>query len=948
MSGLQTPPAPGNGAKVEFARIFGSSNRERLKQGRACVTGISAGQKGWQAQVAEPVWHGHKVGFFRKLLSRLLPAGRREMSQKLHGAYVDGFRQLASRSSEQHLPSSKPLPGLSGGTVEFSSSLASPLGFTVASAMELAGLCRLDHGRSGHVGLKKHHHLVDEAAIKRLDYLVNLNPQRLAFEFLAAGRTLPNGYLERVLIPHFCSRLEQDANYSHEDALREVNLLQNRHHLHQDRDIDLERMMEMRRRVDGLVGRYSRKVGRTKPWSWMPAASATETRKASGKEKGKTGLSGKVREVSVQALVDQGRASRQVVRDYFIQELRRQGVGRVAARERVVALLNTHNITPGTFLPVSRFIGLAEELKLFPNVRTGQVVQDYLRLVDQIDRTAPVASGEKTASLLEKSGVKAGQGVVIGVDGKREMMVIERPLLDVPQAASGYQCNEDEIWLITQRVERSWVFRWTKDMVKAVQSKVARNKRGIAVELVARLSTAVVTGVSTGGIGGAMYLLASAASLPVIFGVEQVIGHLLGRFHGYRIKRFDDKGRPDTKSARNTLYDSIAYVTAEQTLTDSLNAFSNLQDDLKGLKQLQGRANLSAKEQIRYRRFQVMQQLRSSQLGEKFSNLDRFMVEAVSDISRFEDDFEKKFPQLWALLETEGEDALTPLERVELFNKAANQLKSDGLVQIAKEKRHEWLSDLVQGEGSRRASDKALLDVVRDIKPLSKKEQRVNAVACNTNWLARKTIDTAIYGSKLVGHFIFTNLVEGGLKSMKAGVRWFLLGVLPRKFDYLPIPTASLCVYWVTSFLGGKMMDRFNDALNRIRSSKVIATRRDEKGDEVPFDEKVVQLKAEDWRALRRESKKGLQKLADTLKALHREHKELDKKLRTLTDTANLLMDREEMRMRAAMLILRRKHLEQQVQKLMAGVVGTFYQETVRSEWELRQALDDKADGVHR
>ena len=288
---------------------------------------------------------------------------------------------------------------------------------------------------------------------------------------------------------------------------------------------------------------------------------------------------------------------------------------------------------------------------------------------------------------------------------------------------------------------------------------------------------------------------------------------------------------------------------------------------MKDLEKLKGKADRSAADQIKFRKYQALQQLRSAQLGEKFKDFDRLIVETMNDLSIYEERFDQNFEQLWQpfsdSFSNRGRRGVSEMRRLKVFNEAANRLLSKKDNKIVKENNREWLKHLGKTlSGSGRVSDKHLAEAFGDIRALEAKELRIHIAASNFNKMMSATKSFVKHSAEVVGYFVFTTITWNLGKYAKAGLSWFMKGILPNRGDLVPVPTAAVCVYWVVSFVGGKTMELLNNYLNRTRVKKVKESRVDDNGCEVAFDSSVKDLGAEDWRACAESPKRSLAQTA--------------------------------------------------------------------------------------
>ncbi|MTI13602.1 hypothetical protein [Sansalvadorimonas verongulae] len=989
-SSVSSPPAySSDSGRVSFAQIFGEESRKQLHDQAVRIKDISDVDGAWQITTAQASWRGHSVKWLnhRYLKQVVTAAGkkfrtlfylRNTFARELMAAYTNGFKTLTAQ------PSSAITPVVGKNTAspsEKNDDLSTPLGFRVAASLHLAGACKLRCDDSGKVGFKRTRTELDDEKVQEIDYYVNLSPLRLTYEYLSDNKSFPNGYLEHVLIPCYIDRLMSEAGMSENDARETITALRELYGLQKDRDIDLEPIMEIRNAIDKAANNHQRKVS---------CAGLVEGYFPAGAKAQESKSSRSVRKITVGRILDQGRATRQEVRHYFIQALRKKGEGREKARERVVAALESRGLSVGKTLSIDDFQVLSGVLGLYDESHQGDVVRDYLGLVTHIDSTKRTEPGRRKL-LLSQAGMKEDDSFEVSTGHNDSLTIINPPTLEAPDPGNTYTCDYDELWCIQTRVDRGWKVRWTRDMYKRIVRWISRNKRVIAVEATSRVLTSIMTGLVSGGIAGAMYLGCAVLYVPVLIGFNLGMEKVQELWHRRKLMKYDGEGQPNHATRRKAFYESLAHVASEKSLTDCYNAYFNLKEDLAGLEKLKAKANLSAKEQIAYRRYQVIQQLRTAELGESYKDVGQMMVETVTDISRFEQAFEDQFLTLWKpFSKTEqrravkaGKPHMSNDEKVRIFNEAANRLLLKGEVRTSRQDQQDWMRELiVSGAKDGRRSGKLLFRDLAKLKRRHKTDLRTSAVAGRMNWMKANGYEAARHTAIVVGHFLYTNIIMNASKVLKAGTSWILKGILPKHVDVLPVPTAAIATYWVSSFLGGKAMQLINDCRNRLRVNKIIKSRRkplieDEPektssfeykqskaqkiehkvssvlgykkgklGEQVAFDAEVSELGPEDYRALRREGGAQIKQIPKILAKMRKAHDRLQGDVKELTDKNAMVVDREEQLIKIAMLILERKYLEQQMQELLSGAVGTFYEETIRGEWLRRQEVYDVSYGI--
>ena len=986
---------PGTGPRVDSSQVFDSDSLARVRQGDPITAIRCRGQR----QVVRTLdtsqaSRNFLVRTFRRLVS--LARGEANIGKGLFSVYVRRFKNLTAKTVAH---ADQMSPQVSPATREKTArpaDLKTPDGFHVAAAMELSGVLKMNHGRFGGIKIKSTCKKLNEVDLRRVDYFVNLNPHRLAFEFLALNKSVPNGFLERVLIPHYCGRLQQEAGFSELDAMSTVKSLLNLKELKSDSCVDLEPLMEMRNSIDQLVAGRTRDICSVKPLSpQIPKGSKLPS-----------GSHGAVKKVTTSMVLEHGQVSRQTVRDYFIDELRKLGIPREKAREQVVMVLSQRGCEArASRISVVQFLNITRALRLEREHDQAEMIKVYLKLVDHLNETVEAISSSQCCRIMKKAGLSPDETYVVKEGDKQSMQVISRPTLEPPKVESGYTCNEDELWLIQARVDRRYIVRFTKDIIARIGRYAARSKRKMAVDIAARLSAALTLGLMSGGIGGALYLVTSTISLSCLVVGDVIWGHVQYWWHGRRLQKHDSSENASGEVSDRVMA-SMGHMAGESALVDIFNAYANLEKDLKGLEELKHTSKLSAADQIKFRKCQIVQQLRSSQLGESFKDLDRFIVESMTMLSDLESQFEDGFEDLWKAFsipkldeENEEQDHVTTKEhddesgyesldeslfakstggqkralihpgsssvmtegrRLEIFRNATQNLKS--LPLKARGDSQNWLRQLVHNAKTTKLkksgkdekawlndSDKVLYEAFSDLKPLPPKELRISALMAKLNWVSCNSLEAAVHSVKVIGHLLWTNITFNAGRFVRAGFRWLIQDVLPRKIDLTPIPTVVACVYWIVTFVGMRSSETVNNMLNRIRTRKVVVSRKNELGEDLAFDAEVTKLTAADWRAMRSESQEGIREFVTTLKALRKEHAQLAQEVKKIRQE-KAEADKQQFELRAlseeelvhrASLILRRKHLEQKLQEILSGSVGHFFQEAIRGELAHRQLLED-------
>ena len=288
---------------------------------------------------------------------------------------------------------------------------------------------------------------------------------------------------------------------------------------------------------------------------------------------------------------------------------------------------------------------------------------------------------------------------------------------------------------------------------------------------------------------------------------------------------------------------------------------------------------------------------------------------------------------------------MTRERRQAIFDKAARRVLAQGPLRLVTENSVHWLHQLVARDADKTAAaDETLCQALGGDAPLDEQALRKAGHKARAHWLAGNSLEAARYSARMAGSFVSTHMAWHMGAVGEKGMRWLTGGVVPHVAEVAPVPTAAVVVYWASRLLTGRLSNLVNDCLNRARVRKIVAGRKDSQGRERSFDGDFASLSQADWRALSREARAGIKKLPDLLARLRREHNRLDEDLRWLAPSyKDVLRDSDDRLVERATLILRRKHLESQIQVLLSGAVGTLYQEMIRGEWRHRQLFDSQA-----
>ena len=124
--------------------------------------------------------------------------------------------------------------------------------YKVASAMQLHKLASVDEQEiSGHseIVIGTGSRASGTEAVKKLTETLKLSPTNLCYNFLAKGKSLPPGYLNRALLPHFEDELMRKYGLDLVNARLTVKTLTSQVGLKNTADITFERILELKNAI---------------------------------------------------------------------------------------------------------------------------------------------------------------------------------------------------------------------------------------------------------------------------------------------------------------------------------------------------------------------------------------------------------------------------------------------------------------------------------------------------------------------------------------------------------------------------------------------------------------------------------------------------------------------------------------------------------------------------
>ncbi len=684
--------------------------------------------------------------------------------------------------------------------------LNNPEHFRLACAFVAAGACRWN----GKGELESTEQVIDKTVVDRIDALVNGSCTRLAYEFIALNKPLPNGFLQQVLIPHFLDRMVRQVGMPEAEARRVLEgiLASPAVNISREADITLERVMELKNR------------------------------------------------------------------------LLQMGVWQRDAPANVVS--------------------------------TGE----------------------------------AGTSVA-------------RPRLSAPQPR--YQCDSEDLWLICYQVEHHRFLKFTRDFAHRIHLWAQRNKRVIGLEVAEVITVSIITGITTGGIGTAVYLGSRVIYKLILFGIQALIVAVRTRFSKNKVQQVqadiarrmpaDGASSVDTrelkdiavldntddqKPHRNSerLLEGTEYLSREHGLTRMTNLLLDMKSLSEDLTRLERGAGDSVKDSIHLQKLHTLANQYNAKFDQAARDYDTMVVAGVQKVSALNNTFERLFTPLWKPFQGLSDDRVDAI-----FNDAANHSSVKGRWYLPKEDCLRWIQGIVPEEPGNLSSR-----VIRERigKAIIGRDPSRDGINVSTNKTRRKVVRVTVLGRNLVFSYAWGRIKPYRMIAQVLEVlgNHLVRGTRPGIDLIKPIVTPLWAVVFVVFYVGEKVTHYINNKRNEKRSrvvqGRINAGRWDDE------DAMGNTLSIEDWQAIRRQAKHLGSGYVKTVK-------QLIKVLDTLSEHATLTpptdTDSPEYHnylVKTATGMLRYKMLMHELEAQLYGSVGLMHHVSILQ----KSRFDRRLDGI--
>ena len=953
-------------SRIQFRKLFPDSWNQLQRQG-AVLHSLSPDEKTSPSQTKNSTkgWRRNRlVAVLSRLFSRSSHSGQqasKELSQQLFHGYLNELENhseprsqaLQQRAVHTQNPQQQPVSR---------AKINSQPQLKLALAMQLAGLATIHQNQNQN----QHHHQgqdqltlkfretgLNAGRVQKLDHCLNCSSVRLAYEYLAANRSqqLPPQFLSLILIPELSEQLQASTGLSAEESTNLVKELLQRHKVKTPGDLSLENLMEIKNTIRRLGSEHRRVVEAIAPHSKLPPSPSPE---ASGKPLNQRQAT--ITSHQSKTLLAESGASLNSTQKYFENILVQNGLSPAKARKAATNILTARGISHDTDITLGRLVLVADDIARHC-AKAGNRTNDsrehtsevlVLKYINQLRPNAPVPLPRRQITPSATSGITAVKTPNIPAGGS-----VPKPRLAPPEVNPDIVCDADDEWMIQHQVDNGHLVRLTRDMAMRAVRWCGRNKRVIGREAGLLVVLGVFYGVQTGGLSVAVMLLTYVLSGVTWLAIDAVSDRVHRIFIRKKLNRADalrgsrTDGTEPGKEVDDYL-DSYSWLTRHGGLTDILNGFRNLQQNVAALNRKPNDPHMTAKERIQRRKAQALCQMRSQQLGGAFQSLDHLVVESVQEVSRLDHHFMENFQTLWDPFEKMDERS-----RVKIFNEAANSRELRNNWFLPRRDYSGWMKETL---GYRHSGvDKVALVAEQHLnfeKPLTEQELKMEELSTHLDRsakLGKKALKATVHTAK---DYVVYTLRSTVWRYIESALGKAVMNVNPTAAGLAPIPTAAGAIFWIYCFAATKVTNGLNKLHNRATVKRYIATHRQDRFDDGFYNDELSDDQSPDQRkqagknrkdfdnsflSLRREAKDTTKTMIKTLKKLRQEKQLIDEELQRQLKTDHTLEHGDYVH--RARLILRHKMLEKQFYETLNGAFGNMHNETIKAaSWLQKEA----------
>ena len=526
------------------------------------------------------------------------------------------------------------------------------------------------------------------------------------------------------------------------------------------------------------------------------------------------------------------------------------------------------------------------------------------------------------------------------------------PPLDAP-GRSKYQLDAEDKAYIQESVDKGGSLKIPKhDLINRLKRKVLRNKKSLLLYGMDVIVSTAISAVASGGLAAAGNLIIYLGWFVAWNGVHEAVSMM-------KVVRAMQKMEASADFALNptdmeafkgfdeekfrTFMKSCSYVCSAETLTRIYNDYAELEKDVETSVKLSGHHIASVSGAIKFEESKARYRYRKKNLDISFDLFNRLYTGAIGDMRRMEKEWDKDVQLLWE----HKFQKMTARERARLFNKAANDSRVVGRKYHFKTDKIDWLKEIfpqmasgdewteIERQNAAQKVEKALTTHPDDLPEAEKKDfnKYSDKVVSAVN-LVKRGMQSYIFGW---GKSMLRSTLSHGFKMGWQGVRNApFLEITPQ----LPKISVDGLAIFGFFFLSDLFLDQVNSGVNQYRLTQVKKGKTGHTG--ITMRERTGR---EEIGTLRTLTKRQLSSFVDTLMSLHDAHKDITgemdyhKHLNKIDPYSPPFahMDEKE----AAVLILRRKYLEQLVAQKTTGAIGLFHRQVQKKSKHLATRMTD-------
>ena len=537
-----------------------------------------------------------------------------------------------------------------------------------------------------------------------------------------------------------------------------------------------------------------------------------------------------------------------------------------------------------TGMPEAEARSVLDDILASPAVNITREADITLEHVMELkNRLLQMGGGQREALAAAEAGTGSGESVA-------------RPRLSAPQTR--YQCDSEDLWLIRYQVEHHRFLKFASDFVHRIHQWAQRNKRIIGLEVGEIVTVAIITGITTGGIGAAVYLGSRVIFKMIQVGIQAAIAAVRSAFSRRKVdtveaelgrRLSEDESQPfDSREVKDIasletpgeenphrnikqLLDGTEYLSREHSLTNMTNLLLDMKALSDDLDRQEPRAGDSVADSIRLQKLQTIALQHSARFDEAAQDYDKMVVAGVQKVSELNSEFERLFKPLWEPFRELPDDRVD-----DIFNEAANDSSVKGRWYLPREDCLHWIQTIVPEEPGNLSSRLIRERVGQAIIGRDATRESVNV---SSNKTRRKVVKVALFGRDLVFSYAWGRIKPYRMINQILEVlgNHLAMGTRPGIDLIKPIITPLWAGVFVLIYVAERITLYINNKWNRRRShdiqSRVNAP--DDDAKQNMKEPKGIPLSVEDWQAMRRQAKhlgidyvktvKRLIKVLDTL-----------------------------------------------------------------------------------